>query len=154
MVYWSKVCVDRIRRQNKFDSSRYLMCTYRIRHSIELRDWIYVKGNGFISFAKKLELNLSIKYEQKLLDTTRKSAADAFKTTLKKSLQTSRSNCWLVGNKTADKIIIAALQKTSKSTVYCNFPENKKMKVLLAHLRLSSSNCYRNQFRANLSRVF
>ena len=38
-----------------------------MRYSIEPRDRIYVKGYGFMSFAK----NLSNKYSQKIIDTTK-----------------------------------------------------------------------------------
>ena len=44
-----------------------------MRYSIELTDRIYVKGYGFLSFAK----NLSNKYSQKLLDSAKKSTTDA-----------------------------------------------------------------------------
>ena len=53
-----------------------------MRYSIEPRDWIYwiyVKGYGFLSFAKTIGKRLSNKYGQKLLDSTKKSTADAIK---------------------------------------------------------------------------
>ena len=64
-----------------------------MRYSIESRE-IYVKGYGFLSFAKnlgthatKVAKNLSNKYDQKLLDSAKKS------TTIKKSnSKNSRSN--------------------------------------------------------------
>ena len=46
-----------------------------MRYSIELTDRIYVKGYGFLSFAK----NLSNKYSQKLLDSAKKSTTDAIR---------------------------------------------------------------------------
>ena len=39
-----------------------------MRYSIESRDRIYVKGYGFLSFAKNIGKNVSNKYGQKLLD--------------------------------------------------------------------------------------
>ena len=42
-----------------------------MRHSIEPRDRIYVKGYGFLSFAKKMGKSLSNKYGQKLLDSAK-----------------------------------------------------------------------------------
>ena len=48
-------------------------------YSIEPRDRMYVKGNGFLSFAKNLGKILSNKYGQKLLDSTKKSTADSIK---------------------------------------------------------------------------
>ena len=50
-----------------------------MRYSIEPRDRVYVKGYGFLSFAKNLGTHLSNKYCQKLLDTAKKSTTDAKK---------------------------------------------------------------------------
>ena len=50
-----------------------------MRYSIEPRDRIYVKGYGFLSFAKNMGKNLSNKYGQKLLDSAKKSTTDAIK---------------------------------------------------------------------------
>ena len=54
-------------------------------YSIESRDRIYVKGYGFLSFAKNISKNLSNKYGQKLLDSAKTSTADAIKTTSKRA---------------------------------------------------------------------
>ena len=43
----------------------------KMRHSIEPRDRIYVKGCGFLSFAKNIGKILSNKYGQKLLDNVK-----------------------------------------------------------------------------------
>ena len=43
-----------------------------MRYSIKTRDRIYIKGYGFLSFAKYMSKNLSNKYSQKLLDKTKK----------------------------------------------------------------------------------
>ena len=43
----------------------------KIRYSNEPRDRIYVKGYGFLSFAKNMGKNLSDKYGQKLIDTAK-----------------------------------------------------------------------------------
>ena len=51
-----------------------------MRYSIEPRDRIYVKGYGFMSFAKNIGKNFSNKYSQKIIDTAKKSATDAIKT--------------------------------------------------------------------------
>ena len=72
-----------------------------MRYSIEPRDRIYVKGFGFISFAK----SLSNKYGQKLLNSAKKSTTDAIKTALKSAIQkTAEATGDLIGNKVADKI--------------------------------------------------
>ena len=43
-----------------------------MRYSIEPRNRIYVKGYGFLSFAKSTGKSLSNKYSQKLLDNAKK----------------------------------------------------------------------------------
>ena len=50
-----------------------------MRYSIEPRDRIYVKGYGFLSFAKNMGKSLSNKYGQKILDSAKKSTTDALK---------------------------------------------------------------------------
>ena len=57
-----------------------------MRYSIEPRDRIYVKGYGFLSFAKNMGKNLSNKYGQNLLDRVKKSLTDAIKTTSKRAI--------------------------------------------------------------------
>ena len=75
-----------------------------MRYPIELRDRIYVKGYGFLSFAKNIGKKISNKYDQKLLDSAKKSATDAIKTTPKKAIQkTTEGTGNLIGNKIADK---------------------------------------------------
>ena len=64
-----------------------------MRYSIEPRDRIYVKGYGFLPFAKNIGKNLSNKYSQKPIDTARKSTTDPIKTTSKRAIQkNSRSD--------------------------------------------------------------
>ena len=55
-----------------------------MRYSIEPRDRIYVKGYGFLSFAKNIGKNLSNKYGKNLLDSAKKSTTDAIKKVLQK----------------------------------------------------------------------
>ena len=50
-----------------------------MRYSFEPRDRIYVKGYGFLSFAKNMDKSLSNKYGQKLIDSAKKSTTDAIK---------------------------------------------------------------------------
>ena len=76
-----------------------------MRYSIEPRDRIYVKGYGFLSFAKNIGKNLGNKYGQKIFDTAKKSAKDAIKIASKKAIQkTLEKTGDLIGNKIADKI--------------------------------------------------
>ena len=74
-----------------------------MRYSIEPR--IYVKGYGFLSFAKNMGKSLSNKYGQKLLDSAKKSTADAIKTASKRAIQKlAEATSDLIRNKIADKI--------------------------------------------------
>ena len=57
-----------------------------MRYSIEPRDKIYVKGYGFLSFAKNIGKNLSNKYGQKIIDTSKKSTTDAIKNASKRAI--------------------------------------------------------------------
>ena len=59
-----------------------------MRYLTEPKDRIYVKGCGFLSFAK----DISYKYNQKLLDSVKKSTANAIKTASKSNSKSSRSN--------------------------------------------------------------
>ena len=76
-----------------------------MRYSIEPRDRIYVKGYGFLSFAKNMGKTLSNKYGQKLLDSAKKSTTHAIKTASKRAIQKIAEAAGdLIGNKIADKI--------------------------------------------------
>ena len=83
-----------------------------MRYSIEPREIRYVKGYGFLSFAKnigthaaKVVKNMSNKYSQKIVDTAKKSATDAIKTASKRAIQkTAEANGDLIGNKIVDKV--------------------------------------------------
>ena len=72
-----------------------------MRYSLEPRDRVYVKGYGFMSFAR----SMSNKYGKKLVDTAKTSATDAIKTAFKRAKQkTAEATSDLVGNKIAGKI--------------------------------------------------
>ena len=60
-----------------------------MRYSIEPR--IYVKGYGFMSFAR----SMSNKYEKKLVDTAETSATDAIKLLLKEQYKKLQKQRWL-----------------------------------------------------------
>ena len=76
-----------------------------MRFSIEPRDRIYVKGYGFLSFAKNIGKNVSNKYSQTIIDTAKKSTTDAIKTASKRAIQkTAEANGDSIDNKIADKI--------------------------------------------------
>ena len=57
----------------------------KMRYSIEPR--MYVKGYGFLSFAKNIGKSLSNKYGQKLLDSAKKSTTEAIKTVSKRAIK-------------------------------------------------------------------
>ena len=76
-----------------------------MRYSIEPIDRIYIKGYGFLSFAKNMGKTLSSKCIQKLLDSAKKSTTDTIKTASKRAIQkTAEATGNLIGNKIADKI--------------------------------------------------
>ena len=86
-----------------------------MRYSIEPRDRIYVKGYGFLSFAKNMGKSLSNKYGQKRLDSAKKSTTDAIKTASKKAIQKiAEATGDLTGNKIADKITNTAKKSTKE----------------------------------------
>ena len=87
----------------------------KMRYSIEPRDRIYVKGYGFLSFAKNMGKSLSNKYGQKLLDSAKKSTTDAIKTASKRAIQkTAEATADLIVNKNADKITSVSKKKSTK----------------------------------------
>ena len=70
---------------------------------------IYIKGYGFLSFAKNMGTHLSNKYSKKLLDNAKKSTTDAIKTPSKRAIQkTAEATGDLVVNKITDKITRAS----------------------------------------------
>ena len=72
-----------------------------MRYSIEPRERRYVEGYGFLSFAR----TLNDKYGQKLIDSAKKSATDAFKFASERAIQkTAEATEGLIGNKITDKI--------------------------------------------------
>ena len=80
-----------------------------MRYSIEPRNRIYVKGYGFMSFAR----SMSSKYKKKLVDTAEKSAADAIKTASKIAIQkTAEGTGGFISNNVADKITSVSQKKS------------------------------------------
>ena len=89
-------------------------------YSIERRDRRYVKGYGFLSFAKNIDKNKNSNFSQKLIDSAKKSAIDVIKTALKRAIyKTAEAAGDLIGNKIADKITSAS-KKTFKRVVISN----------------------------------
>ena len=97
-----------------------------MRYSIEPRERRYVREYGFLSFARnigthaaKVAKNMSNKYSQKLVDTAKKSATDAIKTTSKRAIQRT-------AEATADKKLLIRLQVHQK---------NHTMKLIMKYLK-------------------
>ena len=87
----------------------------KMRYSTEPRDRIYVKGYGFLSFAKNMGKSLSNKYGQKLPGSAKKTTTDAIKTASKRAIQkTAEATGDLIGNKIADKIKIISKKSTKE----------------------------------------
>ena len=85
-----------------------------MRYSIEPRDRIYIKGYGFLSFAKNMGYILSNKHGQKLLDSAKKSTTDAIKAASKRAIQkTAEATGDLIGNKIANKITSVSKKKST-----------------------------------------
>ena len=88
-----------------------------MRYSIEPKFRKYVKGYGFLSFAKKF----GDKYGKKLMDTATKTGVDAAKTASKRVVEkTAEATGHLIGNKIADKITSIGKTKEKEKT---NKPE-------------------------------
>ena len=86
-----------------------------MRHSIEPRDRIYVKGYRFLFFAKNMDKSLSNKYGQKLLDSAKKSTKDVIKTASKRAIQkTAEATGDLIANKIADKTTNVSKKSTKE----------------------------------------
>ena len=84
----------------------------KMRYSIESRDKIYVKGYGFLSFAKNIGKNVSNIYSQKFLDSAKKYTKDVIKTGSKRKIpKTAEASGDLIDNKIADKITSISKKK-------------------------------------------
>ena len=104
-----------------------------MRYSIEPRERRYVKGYGFLSFARnigthaaKVAKNMSNKYSQKLVDTAKKSATDTIKTASKRVIQkTAEATGDLIGNKIADKITSASKKSQNEEIQSNEIPKER-----------------------------
>ena len=82
-----------------------------MRYSTEPKYKKYVKGYGFLSFARKF----GDKYGKKLMDTATKTGIDAAKTASKRVVQkTAEATGDLIGNKIADKITSVGKTKSKE----------------------------------------
>ena len=100
--------------------------------SAEPRDQVFVKGYGFLSFAKniveKIGKNISksssVKYIQKFLDHAKPSATVEFKTNSKKVIQkTAEATSDLISNKVANRM----------KNIFRSSPENDSETITNEH---------------------
>ena len=99
-----------------------------MHYLIEPKERRYVKGYGFLSFAKNIGRNLSNKYGQKLVDTVKKSATDAVKIASKKAIQeTAEATGDLVSNKIAYKITSYSKKSPDRPTELNSNESNNKI---------------------------
>ena len=100
---------------------------------IETNDRRYVKGYGFLSFAKNVDKNISNKYSQKLVGSAKNSATDAIKTASKRSIQkTSEATGDLIGKKNANKI--ASVSKKSPKELHSKELHSTELHSTKLHL--------------------
>ena len=101
-----------------------------MRYSTEPKYRKYVKGYGFLSFARKL----GNKNGKKLMDTATKSGMDAAKTASKRVVQkTAEATGDLIGNKIADKITSRGKPKEkekTKETEEIYIPPEKRQQII------------------------
>ena len=96
----------------------------KIRYSVEPKFRKYIKGYGFLSFARKF----GDKCGKKLMDTATKTGTDAAKTASKRVVQeTAEAAADLVGNKIADKITTLGKPKEIEE-IY--IPPQKRQQII------------------------
>ena len=107
----------------------------KMRYPTESRFRKYVKGYGFLSFARKC----GEKYGKKLMDTATKTGIDAAKTASKRVVQkTAEATGDLIGNKIADKITSIGKPKEKEKTKEIEeiFIPTEKRQQIINDLRL------------------
>ena len=90
-----------------------------MRYSIEPRERRYVKGYGFLRFARNIGKNLSNECGQKLVDTAKKSATDAFKIASRRAIQKTAEATGTIANK------ITSISKKPASEPHSNVVSNE-----------------------------
>ena len=89
-----------------------------MHYSIEPRERRYVKGYGFMPFAR----NFSDKYSKSLMDVSKTFAKTAGKKILK---ETAKATGHLIGNKIADKITGKPSKKSQSDEVINRIPKER-----------------------------
>ena len=89
-----------------------------MRYSIEPRERRYVKGYGFMSFAR----NFNDKYSKSLMDLRKTFAKTAGKKILK---ETAKATGDLIGNKIAEKITAKPSKKSQSDEIINGIPKER-----------------------------
>ena len=101
-----------------------------MRYSTEPKYRKYVKGYGFLSFARKF----GDKYGKKLIDTATKIGIDPAKAVSKRAVQkTAEATGDLIGNKIANKITSAGKTKEedkTKKVEDIHIPPEKRQQII------------------------
>ena len=93
-----------------------LLWKWDIQLNLKIYVRIYIKGYGFLSFAKNMGTHICNKFGQKLLDSSKKCTTGAIKTPSKRENQkTAETYGDLIGNKIADKITSVSRKSSKKS---------------------------------------
>ena len=97
-----------------------------MRYSIDPKYRKYIKGYGFLSFARIF----GDKYGKKLMNTATKTGIDAAKTASKRVVQkAAKTTGDLIGNKIADKIILLGKTKRDeRQEIY--IPPEKRLQII------------------------
>ena len=97
-----------------------------MRYPTEPRFRKYIKGYGFLSFARKY----GNKYSKKIMDTATKTGTDAAKNASKTVVQkTAEATGDLVGNKIADKVTSTGIPK-QKEIEEIYIPPEKRQQII------------------------
>ena len=102
-----------------------------MRYLIELRKRIYVKGYGFMSFARNFSDKYSKSLKDKGIDASKTFAKTAGKRILQKSAEATGD---LIGNKIADKITAKPIKNDVTNERYIS-PEERQ--EIINKLRLA-----------------
>ena len=93
-----------------------------MRYSIDPRKRIYVKGYGFVSFARNFSDKYSKSLINKQIDVSKTFAKSAGKRILKKSAEATGD---LIGNKIADKITAKPIKNELMKGIYLQKKDKK-----------------------------
>ena len=99
----------------------------KMRYSIEPRERRYVKGYGFLSFAKNIGKHLSHKYGQKLADTAKKICNRCIKNCYQKSNSKTADKITSISKKPASEPHSNAASKEIPKERYISLQERQKI---------------------------